>query len=105
MVSAAFSAIMTTAALGWPLTMLGIVDHAQPFDSPHAQLTVDDGQIVIPHSTGPDRVIQRLGVGADERCDLGGVGGVWAGEDLIATEGIEGLRLSDAAAKPRPLHE
>lgn len=79
------------------------VRHPQALDAAHAQVGVDDRQVVRPHPAGTDLV----GIGAQTPAQVLPhallVPHVGAGECLPVAPGREGVRRSDPSGDTRPL--
>ena len=105
--SAAFSAIMIVAALGWPLTMVGITDSVrdpQALDPTNPELGIDDGVVVDTHATGSRAVVGGHRVGAHERRQLL-VARRAVGRQLVDGEVRQRRVLEDAAGQSDALDE
>src|SRR3546814_264486 len=77
------------------------VDHAQPIDAAHPQLRVDNRRVIAAHAARADRVVDGLGLGADELDQLGLVARRPGGEDRRAAVIVERLLREDVERDAR----
>ena len=113
--SAATSPITIAGALVWPRISDGMTDASatrSPLHPADAQLGVDDGCGIRPHSRGSDRVVQRVRIAPEG--ELGPLGGGHVLAALGHTQppvvtarsasvAIEALALRDARQQRRPV--
>ena len=106
--SAAFSAIMITGALVLPLTTLrhdGGIHHAQALHAVHPQLRIHHVQRPVAHAATAHRVVDRVGVVANELFDLGVALGVDRAGQFPSAQGCQGRLVQNPAHQLEAAHQ